>query len=73
MFKILWRLVSIVCEKFYEDLGDLVNDKRLGLSSVEPTLSLCRPPLKGMANELINGFAIFFSPLVRHVLRLPKE
>ena len=38
---------------------------RDGLVVAEPTLSLRRPPLKGMANEPINGFAILFGPLVR--------
>ena len=35
---------------------------RDGLGVVEPTLSLCRPPLNGMANEPLNGFAISQNP-----------
>ena len=46
---------------------------RDGLGIVEPTLSLCRPLLRqaqdrlsrGKANDPLNGFAIFFGPLVR--------
>ena len=44
-----------------------------GLDVVEPTLSLCRPLLRqaqdrlsrGVANEPLNGLAIFFGPLLR--------